>query len=516
MTRFVIVSVIIFLLIPMTSPFDYSNPITQTFQDTEIMNEVLPTLWSYSLEHYRAEDPLVADLDGDSSPEVVAAISSTQDQHLIVLDAESGGLKWSYDLEGAYATTPVLADVNNDSVIDILVGTSYYRGGFITTLDGFTGQLIWRVEIPIVEPSTLAIGDTDEDTGLELVIRGDRADALVLDAYDGSVIWYFTIDGSYTPNPELLLVDITGNGKQDVVFWSWREKTIYILNGQTGDVLYTFQNYRVSHPMVAADLDSDGNNEIIISDFFNGLRVLHPETGQFLWERTEGRGFYYGYGISLGDVNGDSMIDVIFTTRSTVIALDGISGDLHWRRRTAGYMANAASIGDCTGDGKLEIVQCTSGGTVYILNGETGDTIIQRTMDYGTYRNPYLWDIDQDGGLELIIATGQNSIVALDTQGDGKRIFWQAKGGSINCRMAYSLENVDSDFDTLSDFSEEIYQTDVMQHDSDLDSMPDGYEAYHNLDPLSNDTMGDPDEDSLVNIEEFNIGTSPSNDDTDR
>ena len=54
-----------------------------------------------------------------------------------------------------------------------------------------------------------------------------------------------------------------------------------------------------------------------------------------------------------------------------------------------------------------------------------------------------------------------------------------------------------------------------MSNDTDSDSLPDGWEVQYNLDPLLNDTMEDPDYDSLTNLEEYLLGTNPQNADTD-
>ena len=45
--------------------------------------------------------------------------------------------------------------------------------------------------------------------------------------------------------------------------------------------------------------------------------------------------------------------------------------------------------------------------------------------------------------------------------------------------------------------------------------MPDGYEVGNGLDPFTNDAAGDPDGDTLSNVQEFGLGTKPNRRDTD-
>jgi hypothetical protein len=71
----------------------------------------------------------------------------------------------------------------------------------------------------------------------------------------------------------------------------------------------------------------------------------------------------------------------------------------------------------------------------------------------------------------------------------------------------------DSDADGLTAFREAEFGTSDSDADSDDDGLPDGWEANYDLDPLSaagNDgPAGDPDGDTVTNLDEFIVGTSP-------
>ena len=83
---------------------------------------------------------------------------------------------------------------------------------------------------------------------------------------------------------------------------------------------------------------------------------------------------------------------------------------------------------------------------------------------------------------------------------------------------------LDTDFDTLPDYLEVLYLTDLNNEDTDGDGLPDGVEVYRTYtDPLRvdtdnngvNDSDEDYDKDKLTNIEEKNHGTDYDNVDTD-
>ena len=84
--------------------------------------------------------------------------------------------------------------------------------------------------------------------------------------------------------------------------------------------------------------------------------------------------------------------------------------------------------------------------------------------------------------------------------------------------------DLDTDGDTLPDYLEVLYLTDLNNEDTDTDGLPDGVEVYRTFtDPLRTDTNGndvddgneDYDQDKLTNLEEKSHGTDYDNADTD-
>lgn len=78
----------------------------------------------------------------------------------------------------------------------------------------------------------------------------------------------------------------------------------------------------------------------------------------------------------------------------------------------------------------------------------------------------------------------------------------------------------DTDGDGLSDAQEALdHGTNPLLADTDADGLPDGWEVGYGLDPLSvtghDGATGDPDADSLVNLDEYLYGTAPNAADTD-
>lgn len=70
-------------------------------------------------------------------------------------------------------------------------------------------------------------------------------------------------------------------------------------------------------------------------------------------------------------------------------------------------------------------------------------------------------------------------------------------------------------FQTPLIFDPIILNVQPPQADSDSDGMPDDFEIANNLDPLRNDATEDPDSDNFTNLQEFQAGTDPRDNDSD-
>jgi len=138
-------------------------------------------------------------------------------------------------------------------------------------------------------------------------------------------------------------------------------------------------------------------------------------------------------------------------------------------------------------------------------------------VDNITHTNPRDNDTDNDGLLD-----GEELFEYLtdpthnDTDGDGMPDGWEIKYGLDPLDFSDALLDLDEDgFDfnwdgnlsgeEFSNLYEYLNGTDPTNGDTDGDGMSDGWEVFWNFQPLnSSDAFSDPDNDTLVNLHEFN------------
>ena len=123
-------------------------------------------------------------------------------------------------------------------------------------------------------------------------------------------------------------------------------------------------------------------------------------------------------------------------------------------------------------------------------------------------------DADGDGltnSQECILGYNPNSNNS-DNDGDGLPDWWEVQYFGLN--LGYSGSG-DPDNDELTNLQEYQQGTNPQDSDSDNDGMPDGWEVQNGLNPLSNDSSNNPDNDGLTNLQEYQRGTNPQDSDSD-
>ena len=148
--------------------------------------------------------------------------------------------------------------------------------------------------------------------------------------------------------------------------------------------------------------------------------------------------------------------------------------------------------------------------------------LIPNGVEEGSCTDPAIPDTDQDGLIDGREDTNQNGVFESnlgetdpcnpDTDGDGMPDGFEADN-SLN-PLAYDAYG-DPDNDGIPNLHEFQNNTNPGNPDTDGDGMPDGYEIKNNLDPNNNDAQEDTDNDGLTNLEEFQAGTDPGSADTD-
>jgi hypothetical protein len=442
------------------------------FEDISAMQE-----WAWTDEEV-ISIPVVADLDGDGTPEVVVNASHLGGQdwpvgEIVVLDGTTGTQRFRIahaPASGTFGTqgrsTVGVSDVNGDGLPDIIYAGREVSGrSTVYAVDG-TGALLWASHTAAgtavtfdVENGAPSFANFDGDPEAEIVFGASLIDN------DGLVVWNQGGNGAvygtnfgYTGGISAI-ADLTGDGHPEIVSgrhaWSvdWDDSV-------APPVVTVTQLWDAGAPdgyPAIADADLDGDPEVILVAS-GTVRILEGATG-LLWcgidptsamcvadpaLRTQPvaiPGGGRGGPPTVADFDGDGRPEVaaaggssytvydLYRASEDVVVAAGFPapspGQIYprWTRQTQDESSNAtgSSVFDFQGDGAAEVVyadECY----MRVYSGLDGEVLLELESSSATiHEYPLVVDADDDGNSEILVVANDSGNNCLEIAGYTER-----------------------------------------------------------------------------------------------
>ena len=322
--------------------------------------------------------PNIADLEGDGEVEVLM-ISESADS-LFAIDS-NGNTKWQYNYraQAGYSdchSSVASADLNFDGTLETLFSCQSSGKMLIINEDGNDDVIGGGSVHSGGWHSSPAIAELDgDDTNLEYIHQGASGTIYAV-KMGGAMLWEKSVFPPTTTNPSPAIGDLNQDGKNEVIVVSEQSNNLYCLDGATGNENwhFTMSAGSMSSPALA-DLDVDELWEVIIGDTSGNLYCIDHE------------------------------------------------GEEVWRVNLGTSIKPSPAIADLDSDGLLEIVEVSNDGKCWAIDEdgsvmwsyETHESI--PTSSVTADPSPVIGDVDSDGYLEVLFATGSGTLRSIETDG---------------------------------------------------------------------------------------------------
>ncbi len=305
----------------------------------------------------------------------------------------------------------------------------------------------WRfATLADVEWQFSAVADCDGDGRSEVIFGSSDSIVHCLDGATGSLKWSFVANGPITSSPAI--AEVTGDGVTDVIVATGNptgtgDLNLYCLTGTTGNQQWSYPIFRGMNSAPAiADVDADGQMEVLIGCIASGLICLNGEDGSLGWFFNTGA--QVGSSPAIADIDADDILEVIVGSNdSRVYCVNGQTGTEEWRYVTGGPVVSSPALADLDGVGGMEVVFGSYDGNVYCLSSSGTLAWLYDAPGGMQSASPAIADVDGDGELEVIIGGGLRvySLNGLTGGQEWEKVFV----GPFSIHTGVSLADVDTD-----------------------------------------------------------------------
>jgi outer membrane protein assembly factor BamB len=331
------------------------------------------------------------------------------------LQAQFPAIQWEYETGAPAFGSSAAADLDNDGFYEI-VFTTYTNDGRAHCLNAEDGSIHWIYDIGGCGDVAPLIYDVNNDGQLEVIINGScNPTIFCIDGNTGELLWSQPSGGGDSPPT---VADIDQDGLPEILFGNFSGE-IQVLNGEDGStekiIAAIDSGSAIQTEPSVLDVNGDGQLDILGANFFNedGLYVwaFDYETGLPIWTNEKSNpdaDFHAYHGGAIADIDQDGLPEyVIGSGAGFVNAINLEDGSDLWTIEVSASNMGAISIADLDEDGELEVVfnnndYLTFDDRIWVLNGADGTEEWSYPITFSSFRGMSISDVNGNGKLDLV------------------------------------------------------------------------------------------------------------------
>ena len=428
-------------------------------------------------------------IHGSDSGMVVAWEITSQTDHDEVWSTNSDSNENNlYSIEGGGAYGVAIGNIDNDDTLEMLVGSS---SGRVYAYDGVTYETDWVS--PVLEKNIMgiAVGDLNNDGDNDIAISTGNPGEPQVEG-EGGEGYLYVFEGTGTsftqayqsPNIDaalgLTIAELDGSTYPEIGVATGYVEVIDPTAGTSelhGNVrVYGYSGSSYGSEWSSNDLgeivggiasgDLGGSNDYLVVGTSGDSRNDNQVSGEVIVYKRSGGTYttdgttidserYRPYGIAVGDVDNDGEAEIAVGTgdfgdsKPTVTVYEGSSHSIEYTKTVDTSSVWGVAIDDFDSDGFVELIYGTSGGEVFLYDGETEDFESKTSAlsgKAGHYGGIAVANLDDEGPKEMLIGS-EVYLWLFTTEGQTDKPDLAIEGIDIT----YSPENPDEDEDIVID-----------------------------------------------------------------
>jgi subtilisin family serine protease len=272
-------------------------------------------------------NPMIADVDGNGTMEVIVCTFPSGAVHIINSDGSSFP-NFPVALNAPVMSSAAVGDLNNDGNLEVLVVTI---SGSLNAISSNTGSNLsgWPYALGLGSTNGPTITNIDADADPEVLIATTPGLVSVIN-HNGTLIWDLDIGNDIRTG--LVTADFNNNGNNDICFID-QTGSIHVLD-QTGNYLPNFPlniGNTVESTPVIVDMDANGTPDIVFGDNagnIHSVSITGDET--FMFPINLGSSIKVAPALGYADDDGD--IEILVPNQLSYFLIDykGPSSAVHW------------------------------------------------------------------------------------------------------------------------------------------------------------------------------------------